>query len=280
MSAGARLLRGGALLLTLMLPPLGVISFVNPFVAGAALLPGLGLLAFSILTLCAFAPSRSTWPLWATGFSLLCAFACDSHQPAEAPAEWAGVSTRLGRPASSPTASYDRALQLTRAAERTAAELVLFPEGVGGRLTQSSVALYQAEAVELGQLHLVGALRQERGQRVNGLALFGDAEPGFWPQRFPAPLGMWAPWNKEHVRAEPFGAAARELRGQRTAMLMCFEQLVSWPALQVALLGAELVLAPANLWFARGTPLNAVREVTLQSWGALMNWSVVEAINE
>jgi hypothetical protein len=61
---------------------------------------------------------------------------------------------------------------------------------------------------------------------------------------------------------------------------MCFEQFVSWPALQSALVGADLVLAPANLWFARGTPLNAVREVTLRSWAALMGWSVLEAINE
>jgi len=39
------------------------------------------------------------------------------------------------------------------------------------------------------------------------------------------------------------------------------------------------VLAPANLWFAKGTNLDAVREVTLRSWAALMNWPIVEAIN-
>lgn len=63
-------------------------------------------------------------------------------------------------------------------------------------------------------------------------------------------------------------------------MLVCFEQFVGWPAFQSALEGAEVVLAPTNLWFARGTNLNEVREVTLQSWAALMGWSVIEAVNE
>jgi hypothetical protein len=62
-------------------------------------------------------------------------------------------------------------------------------------------------------------------------------------------------------------------------MLVCFEQFVSWPALQTALEEPDVVLAPANLWFANDTNLNAVREVTLRSWAALMRWSVVEAIN-
>jgi hypothetical protein len=62
-------------------------------------------------------------------------------------------------------------------------------------------------------------------------------------------------------------------------MLVCFEQFVSWPAFQTAFEDPDVVLAPANLWFAEGTNLNAVREVTLWSWAALMGWPVVEAIN-
>ena len=43
---------------------------------------------------------------------------------------------------------------------------------------------------------------------------------------------------------------------------VCFEQFISWPAFQTALEEPDVVLAPANLWFANGTNLNAVREVT------------------
>ena len=62
-------------------------------------------------------------------------------------------------------------------------------------------------------------------------------------------------------------------------MLVCFEQFVSWPAFQTALEGADVVVAPANLWFASGTNLDAVREATLRSWASLMGWSVVKATN-
>ncbi len=75
------------------------------------------------------------------------------------------------------------------------------------------------------------------------------------------------------------GSSVAKILGRRVAMLVCFEQFVSWPALQSALEGAEIVFAPANLWFANGTNLSAVREVTLQSWAALMGWTLVEAVN-
>jgi hypothetical protein len=90
---------------------------------------------------------------------------------------------------------------------------------------------------------------------------------------------MWAPWAARHVKSDLFAPSVQMIHGRRAALLMCFEQFVGWPPLQSALEGAEVVLAPANLWFARDTNLNAVREVTLQSWARLMGWTVVEAIN-
>ncbi|MGB5502435.1 MAG: hypothetical protein WBM75_08555, partial [Polyangiales bacterium] len=107
----------------------------------------------------------------------------------------------------------------------------------------------------------------------------GEGNARFWSQRLPVPIGMWAPWRSSHVQSELVGLSIVKIEGKAASMLLCFEQFVSWPAFQTALEDPDVVLAPANLWFARGTNLDAVREVTLQSWGALMGWSVVEAIN-
>ena len=154
-----------------------------------------------------------------------------------------------------------------------------FLKGLRGIGRASTEALFVSEATESDQVLLVGALDARAGRASQWTGHRGaGGKPRFWSQRWPAPIGMWAPWRSGHVRSD-LGARAWPDRGRRAAMLVCFEQFVSWPAFQTALDDPDVVLAPANLWFADGTNLNGVREVTLWSWAALMGWPVVEAIN-
>jgi len=279
--ASSRVLRGIVLGLVLLLPPVGFLSGVNPWVGGAALMPGLGILGLLLVTVSLLAPDEKTWPAWASALVLVSVLACGSYEPAES-VNWTGISTRygaLGR--RSPTEQYDIAVDAWRRAAATDGDVVLFPEGVGGTWTAGTTSLWalEAEESERETVWVVGAMQGDaRGQR-NGVGVVGKDKPYFWSQRLPAPIGMWAPWHARHVKSDLFRSSVEVIQGRRAALLVCFEQFVGWPPFQSALEGAEVVLAPANLWFAEGTNLNAVREVTLQSWGALMGWTVVEAIN-
>ena len=279
--ASSRVIHGILLGLVLLLPPIGLLSGVNPWVGGAAAMPGLGVLGLLVVTVSLLAPDKKTWPGWASALALASAFACGNYQPGPS-VNWAGVSTRYGALGDrSPAEQYDMAADAWRRASMSDADVVLFPEGVGGTWTPSTASLWAlgAQESERETVWVVGAMQGDaRGQR-NGVGVVGKDEPYFWSQRLPAPIGMWAPWHARHVKSDLLRSSVEVIQGRRAALLLCFEQFVGWPALQSALEGAEVVLAPANLWFARGTNLNAVREVTLQSWGALMGWTVVEAIN-
>jgi len=91
---------------------------------------------------------------------------------------------------------------------------------------------------------------------------------------------MWAPWSEAHVEANLFAPAVNELEGYRVTVLMCFEQLIAWPLLHSAIEGAQVALAPANLWFAQGTNINAIRGASVRAWSRLFDWALVEAVNE
>lgn len=278
-SATSRLVRGVALGLILMVPPLGLLSWCNPWVAGVAAFPGLGLVGFGLVTVGAFVPGARSWPLWVALCLFVSTVACDRDAPA-LDREWAGLSTRDGKLSEVDiNARYERAISVAQTAAHLRAPVVLLPEGLGGHWTPSTEALFLSEATESDQVLLVGAIETRGGERRNGLAIVGQGESRFWSQRWPAPIGMWAPWRSGHVQSDLGGSSIADILGRRAAMLVCFEQFVSWPAFQTALDDPDVVLVPANLWFARGTNLNRVREVTLRSWGALMGWSVVEAIN-
>ena len=278
-SAASRLARGVALGSILMLPPLGLLSWCNPWVAGAAALPGLGLWGFVLVTLATLVADARTWPWWVALGLIVSTVACDRYAPGFDSA-WAGLSTRYGKLAGvDAEARYARAISVVGAAARMDAKVVLLPEGLAGGWTPSTETLWSSEAAESDRVLLVGALQARAGTRRNGLGIARKGRARFWSQRWPAPIGMWAPWRSGHVRSDLWRSSVTEIEGQRAAMLLCFEQFVSWPALQTALEEPDVVLAPANLWFAHGTNLNRVREVTVQSWAGLMGWSVVEAIN-
>jgi predicted amidohydrolase len=232
-----------------------------------------------VVTVSLLAPDQKSWPVWSSALVLASVLACQNYEPAKL-VNWAGVSTPYGALGHrSPTEQYDIAADAWHRALATDADVVLFPEGLGGTWTPSSANLWALEAEERDALWIVGAMRRDREGQRNGVGVVGDGEPYFWPQRLPAPIGMWAPWAAWHVKSDLLRPSVQVIQGRRAALLMCFEQFVGWPPLQSALEGAEVALAPANLWFARGTNLNAVREVTLQSWARLMGWTVVEAIN-
>jgi hypothetical protein len=278
-SAWSRVSRGVVLGLVLLLPPVGLLSGVNPWVGGAAAMPGLGYLGFLVVTMSLLAPDKKTWPAWASILVFVSALACGHYEPAPS-VNWAGVSTRYGPLGGrTPAEEYDMAADAWSRAAATDADLVLFPEGVAGAWTASSASLWALEAQESETVWVVGAMKSNDQGRRNGVGVVGQGEPYFWSQRLPAPIGMWAPWHARHVKSDLFRPSVEVMQGRRAALLLCFEQFVAWPPFQSALEGAEVVLAPANLWFAHGTNLNAVREVTLKSWARLMGWTVVEAIN-
>ena len=93
--ASSRVLRGIVLGLVLLLPPVGFLSGVNPWVGGAALMPGLGILGLLLVTVSLLAPDQKTWPAWASALVLVSVLACGSYEPAQS-VNWTGISTRYG----------------------------------------------------------------------------------------------------------------------------------------------------------------------------------------
>ncbi len=221
--ASSRVLRGIVLGLVLLLPPVGLLSGVNPWVGGAAMMPGLGVLGLLLVTVSLLAPDNKTWPAWASALALVSVLACGSYDPAES-VNWAGISTRYGALGHrSPAEQYDIAADAWRRAAATDGDVVLFPEGVGGTWTSSTASLWALEAQESERetVWVVGAMRGDEEGRRNGVGVVGKDEPYFWSQRLPAPIGMWAPWSPEHVKSELFRSGVDVIQGRRAALLLC-----------------------------------------------------------
>lgn len=99
-------------------------------------------------------------------------------------------------------------------------------------------------------------------------------------QRIPVPVIMWNPMKPK--QGEPlslFGPGVLEIKGQRVALLVCYEQLLSWPILASALEHPTLIVGLANDNWARGTPIPAAQQAAVTAWARLFRLPKILAVN-
>jgi hypothetical protein len=114
----------------------------------------------------------------------------------------------------------------------------------------------------------------------NVLLSRGYTERLSYAQRVPVPLGMW------HVGDQRSGYPLMlrfpptiRIWNRRAGILVCYEQLSFWPAIQTLAHNPDMLLAPSNLYWAANTPIPAIQHVAAQDWADLWAVPLYEASN-
>lgn len=268
-------------LLLTVIPPLGLIGWSSPLTAAGVLFPDAGWLGVVVwhLLLVGFREKQFGFFMGASAV-FLAVLSLGAYEPL-ARADWAGLNTSLGEVKSHDAAQqFDVAEALQEELARVSANAVLLPETVGGVWTKSTHELWEKHAdSQAPKAILLGTLFPERDGYRNGLVVLSEGPPRALFQRVPIPIGMWKPWSKDHVRSDVFSSGVHEVLETKVALFMCYEQSLVWPIFLSALERPEVALAPANLWFSRGTRTNQIRHTVSRSWARLFGWQLVEAVN-
>jgi len=69
--------------------------------------------------------------------------------------------------------------------------------------------------------------RTEAGFAYDNALIVRGAETGDFNQRIPVPIGMWNPSKVMTARLHLKGSGLIDLHGQRAAILICYEQLLT-----------------------------------------------------
>jgi hypothetical protein len=100
-------------------------------------------------------------------------------------------------------------------------------------------------------------------------------------QRVPVPISMWKIGDRESgfpVLLQNPGAF--KIRNAYAGVLMCYEQLLAWPALQTLADQPDFLVAPRNVYWAKGTPIPPIQHQAAQNWADLWGIPLYEAQNE
>lgn len=112
----------------------------------------------------------------------------------------------------------------------------------------------------------------------NAIVIRG-AQNGTFVQRIPVPLGMWHPFRRGGVSLNLFGSRVIRIGGQRAAILICYEQLLTWPVLTSMLQHPTLIVAVANDYWVEGTSIPRYQANSVRAWSRLFQIPIVSAVN-
>mgnify|MGYP002278837967 CR=1 FL=1 len=247
----------------------------SPLFAAAPAFPGFGLTGLLLtaagLTVLATGSQRLLLP--AVPLLALLSLVAYTYSPAppRPPTQIHTVSTRLGRGPTDLSEWLNRNLALRTLVHHAlrhtpTGSVLIFPEDVAGPWTRWSSAFWRtttALARARNDTVLLGAtLADSHGGLLDALIGLG-AHPTVVSARQPIPLASWWPTRRNSYRTDWLQFGPTTIAGHPVAVLICYEQLLIWPAVW-----AFLSPHPPNLLIAlsnHGWATDEIQEPKIQA---------------
>ena len=163
--------------------------------------------------------------------------------------------------------------------------LILFPESIVPTWTPAHDLRWATTFAQLKARHtglLIGTTIPVANTQANRNVLLsrGYTERLSYVQRVPVPLGMWRFGDDRNgFPLMLHYPSTIRIWDRRAGVLICYEQLVVWPALQTLSRNPDMLLAPSNLYWASDTIIPLVQHVSVQDWADLWAIPLYEASN-
>jgi len=285
--------RAALALIILSIPPLGLVGWASPLTAAGMFFPGFGFAGLALTLWLIVRTLNSVFysdPIVVTidvGAMMITAllFASLANLVYTEPStcSMTAIDTHFGGVASGSRdyfAEYQRNLSAIDLASKSKARITVLPETVAGTWTSATTELWKTVATHSSGIIAIGAERLlPRNGYENGMVLMNKSGYSFFPQRVPVPVSMWKPWSKDGARADWFGSGVAQFDRHKIGYLICYEQLLVWPALITGYNKPDMVLGLANGWWAKDTSIPGIQRMSIKSWARLFGWQMVDAIN-
>ncbi|WP_447123081.1 hypothetical protein [Glaciimonas sp. GG7] len=272
-----------------VLPPLGFISWTSPLLSASVIFPNFGFSGL-LLLVCGFIAWAYRIKTLGLCFVIFSTVAIATEKPLAAPVGWVGINTYYGKLSSDAGAedsreTFRRINDVRRIAKnQSRGELQLFPETVLGSVDPVLAKVVSEVSVALanrGGSILIGAELpgHEMGSFTNAVMGLGALDGLVVRQRVPVPVAMWRPWQNTGAVADWYGDGVVGVLGYKSAILICYEQLILWPAILSELSQPEIVIGIANNWWASNSSIPAVQAQSLHAISRLFGWKLISSVN-
>jgi len=114
---------------------------------------------------------------------------------------------------------------------------------------------------------------------VDNTLLIVGAESAVFYQRVPVPVGMWRPFTRISVPLRVNAPGALTIDHQRAAVLICYEQLLTFPILASMLDHPTVIVGISNTFWVDHTTIPRYQATALRAWARLFHLPFFLAVN-
>ncbi len=283
-SEGGRAVRYLAAMIVMALPPFGIAGWAQPITAAGVLFPGWGWWGLLAIAAGLAMLTSRYWPAAAVALIGFWFWSAASWTAPTLPEGWKGVDLEqgqnLGRDAS---LQHHRDLIATvLSSADSSTRVIVFPESALGFWTPTVERVWRDALRDHDITVIAGAAVLDGSGYDNVLAaISSQAAEILYRERMPVPGSMWQPWWPwtGGARAHFFANPVVEAGGNRIAPLICYEQLVVWPALQSMLHSPDIIVTTGNGWWTSDTSIVAIQQASTIAWARLFGLPLVSAFN-
>lgn len=118
-----------------------------------------------------------------------------------------------------------------------------------------------------------------RPEPVDNTMLVVGAESATFYQRVPVPVGMWRPFSRISVPLRLTAPGVLAIDHQRVAVLICYEQMLTFPILASMLQHPTVIVGISNTFWVDGTTIPTYQATALRGWARLFRLPYFLAVN-
>ena len=118
-----------------------------------------------------------------------------------------------------------------------------------------------------------------RTDLVDNTLLIMGAETRTFYQRVPVPIAMWRPFRRGSVPLRLGSPGVLTIDHQRAAVLICYEQMLTYPILASMLQNPTLIVGISNTFWVDRSTIRRYQRNALRAWAKLFGLAYLSAIN-
>jgi apolipoprotein N-acyltransferase len=120
---------------------------------------------------------------------------------------------------------------------------------------------------------------EPRPEPMDNTMLIVGAESGKFYQRVPVPVGMWRPFSRISVPLRLDAPGVLAIDHQRAAVLICYEQMLTFPILASMLQHPTVIVGISNTFWVDHTTIPRYQATAMRGWARLFHLPYFLAVN-
>jgi len=284
-----RLLLFPLLLIVMILPPMGFISWVNPLPTIAVILPDFGFsgIVLELISIYALALLWKKYDDARYSILIFMAILVVSTLYYSSPKVKANLTIEsIQSNIEYFPMTFDKSKEYSRLktffyrVQNSKSKNILLPENALGDYSSIQSMLWQDLKKNRSVFAGATIYNARRSKSINALLeLKYDSSKVLYKQRVPVLIEMWKPFTNRGTEATIFEQATVSIDGKKAGVFICYEQLLVYPYLQTFYYEPKMLVGISNLYWAKGTNIEAIQKETMELWAILFGTPLSFSVN-